>query len=120
MRRFAVLGSLFLLAACGTTPFQVPAPESVHEKLDAQVEANPGTVKPRVIAYCYGPRQDGWDALIENVSKHCAGENETLVRLGEDFFTNDCPMFQPNRAVFLCVDRGKRTALPPGVSLPNQ
>ena len=113
------MGFLAVLAACSTTPYQVPAPESLHEKLDAQVRSNPGSVKPRVIAYCYGPRKDGYDALIENVSKHCTGETETLVRLGEDFFTNDCPMFQPNRAVFLCVDRTKRTALPPGVSLPN-
>ncbi len=119
MRSLVVLGIGLLLAACSTTPFQVPAPESVHEKLDAVVRANPGTVKPRVIAYCYGPRKDGWEALIENVSRHCSGENERLLRLGEDFFTNDCPMFQPDRAVFLCVDTTKRTALPPGMSMPN-
>ncbi|MEX0922859.1 MAG: hypothetical protein WDZ84_08790 [Rhodovibrionaceae bacterium] len=119
MRRFVFLGLLSLLAACSTTPFQVPAPESLHDKLDAAVQSNPGSVKPRVIAYCYGPRKDGWEALIENVSQHCSGETERLVHLGGDFFTNDCPMFQPDRAVFLCVDKTERTVLPPGVSVPD-
>lgn len=120
MRNFVVLGSLLLLAACSTTPFQVPAPESVHEQLDAAVEADPSAIRPRVIAYCYGPRKDGWNALMENVGRHCSGETETLVEFGEDFFTNGCPMFQPNRATFLCVDKTKHTALPPGVSLPPE
>ena len=90
----AVLALTGLAAgACSLRPFPTTPPEALQDSPAAS------------ISVCYSKATTTPEEIIKAVTKSCAGPGARLVFYGQDGLPNECPLLQPARATFLCVEQ---------------
>lgn len=104
----AVLTLSLALAACSSTPFEVP-PSDDAQRLVPGVPALAGVLgpfdydpRPRAIALCYGSFFNRPTEVMALAGELCPYGGE-IERVDDDFFWNGCALLQPQRASFICT-----------------
>ena len=102
LSRFLAILALTGLAAgaCSLRPFPTTPPEALRKALEDSPAAS--------ISVCYSKATTTPEEIIKAVTKSCAGPDARLVFHGQDGVPNDCPLLQPARATFLCVEEESR------------
>ena len=102
LSRFLAILALTGLAAgaCSLRPFPTTPPTALEKALGDSPAAS--------ISVCYSKATTTPEEIIKAVTKSCAGPDARLVFHGQDGVPNDCPLLQPARATFLCVEEESR------------
>lgn len=99
--------ALLAVTACAD-PYRVPPPGGVQRKVLAASGAGDATDsdtaarKPRVISICYSAWFNEPAEVMALAQGSCPHEG-VVERVEDDVFWNDCALFQPARASFLCT-----------------
>lgn len=100
-RFLAVLALTGLVAgACSLRPSPTTSPGALEKALQDSLAAP--------ISVCYSKATTTPEEIIKAATKSCAGPDARLVLYGQDGLPNDCPLLQPARATFLCVEEESR------------
>lgn len=102
----ASVAIVFAVSACSTEPFQVRAPKDLEiaELSESEAAIARGRFDfdptPWAFGLCYSGMVNNPEDLVEKAREVCPhGHIESR---DEDLFWNDCALFQPRRATFVC------------------
>ena len=99
---------LLAASACSPRPFEVEAPRDSTEglEIDQEARAKRGPhdydPDPRPISLCYSSQLNTPRQVLERVRTLCPN-NGKVELIEEDFLLNQCGLFQPMRATFICT-----------------
>ena len=108
IRPLAAFVFLAALAGCSTAPFSVAGSDEAVAEARAEGAGMLPRLQPFAFGMCYSPMLNEEPEIEEEAAYECSGGR--LVRMGEDFFWNQCSLSQPHRVNFVCYppDKTKR------------
>ena len=99
--------ALIAVAACAD-PYRVPPPGDVERRVQTTGEVNDtpdgdtSAPRPRAISICYSSLFNEPAEVMALAEESCPDQG-SVERVEDDVFWNNCALFQPARASFLCT-----------------